>query len=197
MTEDIGKKIKELRTSKNLTLKDLSAETNLSIGFLSQLERGLTTIAIDSLSNIAKVLQVDLSYFIHNSNKNKKPILRSYEKEVFQVENNQFIHYHLTNDNNDKKLLPRLIEILPTNSKEEITTYQHEGEEFVYVLEGILTLFINDEHYELFPGDSAHYSSNIVHNWANYTSKTVRILTINTPNVFNNNLEGNSTKVYR
>lgn len=52
MIADVGKKIKELRTNKNLTLKDLSAKTNLSIGFLSQLERGLTTIAIDSLETI-------------------------------------------------------------------------------------------------------------------------------------------------
>lgn len=184
MTEDVGKKIKELRVNKNLTLKDLSAETNLSIGFLSQLERGLTTVAIDSLSNIAKALEVNLSYFLENKKNNKKIIIRSYEKEVFQVDNNQFIHYHLTNDIENKNLLPRLIEILPTKCEEDINSYQHEGEEFVYVLEGILTLIINGEQQELFPGDSAHYSSSIVHNWANYTTRTVKILTVHTPNMF-------------
>lgn len=193
MTENIGKKIKDLRTSQNLTLKDLSTKTNLSIGFLSQLERGLTTIAIDSLSNIAEVLQVNLSYFLEGTKINKKPILRSYEKEVFQVENNQFIHYHLTNDKSDKSMLPRLIEILPTNSKEDIATYQHEGEEFIYVLEGILTLFINNEQQELYPGDSAHYNSNVVHNWANNTNKTVKILTVHTPNMFKSNSDEKST----
>ncbi|MCT8978427.1 XRE family transcriptional regulator [Clostridium sp. CX1] len=183
MTEDVGRKIKELRISKNLTLKDLSAETNLSIGFLSQLERGLTTIAIDSLDKVAKALEVNLSYFLDDFKSNKKVILRSYEKEVFQVYSNQFIHYHLTNDVGEKSFLPRLIEILPTNSKEEVAPYPHEGEEFIYVLEGILTLFINNEQHELYPGDSAHYNSSIVHNWANYTSKTVKILTVNGPSV--------------
>ncbi|WPC39675.1 XRE family transcriptional regulator [Clostridium sp. JS66] len=189
MTEDVGKKIKELRTNKNLTLKELSTKTNLSIGFLSQLERGLTAVAIDSLNNIAKALDVNLAYFINEANHNKKIILRSYEKEVFQVENNQFIHYHLTNDIENKNLLPRLIEILPTSSKEPLTSYQHEGEEFVYVLEGILTLLINNEQQELFPGDSAHYDSNLVHNWANYTSKTVKLLTVHTPNMFKKETE--------
>ncbi|NMM61809.1 cupin domain-containing protein [Clostridium sp. P21] len=189
MIEDVGKKIKELRTNKNLTLKELSVKTNLSIGFLSQLERGLTAVAIDSLNNIAKALDVNLSYFINEANHNKKIILRSYEKEVFQVENNQFIHYHLTNDIENKNLLPRLIEILPTSSKESLTSYQHEGEEFVYVLEGILTLFINNEQQELFPGDSAHYDSNLVHNWANYTSKIVKLLTVHTPNMFKKETE--------
>lgn len=187
MTENVGKKIKDLRTNQNLTLKDLSAKTSLSIGFLSQLERGLTTIAIDSLSNIAKALQVNLSYFIEEAKPNEKIVLRSYEREVFQLENNQFIHYHLTNDIENKCLLPRLIEILPTNSKEPVVGYAHEGEEFVYVLEGILTLFIGEEEKELFPGDSAHYSSKGDHNWANYTNKTVKILTVHTPNMFNIN----------
>jgi len=184
MIEDIGKKIKELRNSKDFTLKDLSAKTNLSIGFLSQLERGLTTVDIDSLSNIADILDVNLSYFIEETKHNKKIILRSYEKEVFQVYSNQFIHYHLTNDVGTKTLLPRLIEILPTNSKEDVTEYTHEGEEFIYVLEGILTLFINSEEHELYPGDSAHFNSHTTHNWINNTSRIVKILTVHTPSMF-------------
>lgn len=184
MTENVGKKIKDLRSNQNMTLKDLSAKTNLSIGFLSQLERGLTTVAIDSLGIIARALNVNLSYFIEETKPHKNVIIRSYEKEVFQVENNQFIHYHLTNDTKDKNLLPRLIEILPTNTEEEVILYQHEGEEFVHVLEGILTLYINDDKQNLYPGDSAHYSSTILHNWTNHTNRTVKILTVHTPNVF-------------
>ncbi|NFM80727.1 cupin domain-containing protein [Clostridium botulinum] len=184
MIDDIGKKIKKLRTNKRLTLKELSEKTNLSIGFLSQLERGLTTVAIDSLTKIAKELDVSLTYFFQAPKKNKKIVLRSYEKEILQVENNRFIKYNLSNDLEDKSFLPRLIEILPTDSKENIISYQHKGEEFVYVLEGILTLFINDDEKELYPGDSAHYDSSINHNWANYTSKPVRLLTVHTPNMF-------------
>ncbi len=184
MPANVGKKIKDLRTKKNLTLQELSSKTNLSIGFLSQLERGLTSIAITSLEQIAEVLDVDIAYFFSPPRDNKKSILRSYEKEVFQIENSQYIHYHLTNDIENKNLLPRLIEILPSNNEEMITTYSHEGEEFVYVLEGILTIFIDNEQYELYPGDSAHMDSSKVHNWANYTSKTVKLLTVNMPNPF-------------
>ena len=80
--------------------------------------------------------------------------------------------------------MPRLIELLPINCEEDISPYAHEGEEFVYVLEGTLTLFLNNEQFELFPGDSAHYSSNIVHNWANYTNKLVRLIVASAPNPF-------------
>lgn len=59
----IGLKIKELRNAKKFTLKYLSEETNLSIGFLSQLERGMTSVAVDSLAKIARVLEVNVLDF--------------------------------------------------------------------------------------------------------------------------------------
>lgn len=189
MSMEIGKKVRELRMKKRLTLQELSSQTNLSTGFLSQLERGLTSIAITSLEQISRVLEVEISYFFTKQNDNKKNIIRSYQKEIFQVENDQFIHYHLSDDLDHKNLLPRLIEILPNNTDEVITTYSHDGEEFIYVLEGILTLLIDNEQYDLFPGDSAHIDSTKVHNWANYTSKTVRLIQVNTPNPFKNKKE--------
>jgi len=184
MNNDIGKKVKELRTNKKLTLKELSELTTLSTGFLSQLERGLTNIATDSLQKIAQAFDVDLSFFFLSPKKMRNCILRSYEKEVFQVVNSRFIHYHLANDFPERNLLPRMIELLPINSDEDLSQYAHEGEEFIYVLEGTLTLFLNNEQTELFPGDSAHYRSSIVHNWANYTSKMVRILVVSSPDPF-------------
>ncbi len=183
MMDDVGKKIKELRTNNNLTLNDLSIKSGLSIGYLSQLERGLTTIAIDTLNNLGQILGVELSYFLEKPKQNKNIIIRSYEKEVFQIDSNQFIYYNLSNDTMDKTLLPRYIEILPTNINEEVTTYNHEGEEFIYILEGILTLILDDEQFELFPGDSAHYRSEILHNWANRTNKTVKFIATHSPNL--------------
>jgi len=184
MREDLGKKIKELRLSKQLTLKDLSNATGLSIGFLSQLERGLTTVALDSLSEIASVMDVGLSYFINEKKSKDEIVLRSYEKEVFQINHNRFVHYNLTNNLSDKVMLPRFIEILPMETIEDISPYVHKGEEFIYVLEGVLTLIVGDKRTDLFPGDSAHYSSKLSHNWANFTTKTVRLLSVNTPNRF-------------
>lgn len=184
MNEDIGKKVKQLRTQQKMTLKEVSERTRLSTGFLSQLERGLTSIATDSLAQIAALFGVDLSYFFTPKQNSRGFILRSYERSVSQIENSRFIHYHLSGQLATKNLLPRIIDLLPINSDENISQYQHEGEEFIYVLEGTLTLLINNEQHELFPGDSAHYPSSVVHNWANYTNKMVKLLAVNTPNPF-------------
>ncbi len=181
MSNNVGKKIKDLRTSNSMTLKDLSEKTGFSIGFLSQLERGLTTIAIDSLEKIAEVLSVDVTYFFSVPKDKKEIVLKSYEKEVCQVINNNII-YNLTNHTHKREMLPRFIEILPMDEVEDVDVYSHHGEEFVYVLEGILSLVVNDTEYQLYPGDSAHYSSIQVHNWANKTRKMVKIVAVNIPN---------------
>lgn len=181
----LGKKVKKLRKRQNMTLKELSEKTNLSVGFLSQLERGLSTVAIDSLDVIAKALGVDLTYFINpQDDKKDKIVLKSYEQATIEVVNEKFIYQQLTSDIKNKSMLPRLVEILPMEETENLMTYPHEGEEFIYVIEGILTLFVNSQKYELYPGDSAYYKSTIPHNWANYTSKKVKILSINVPNIF-------------
>ncbi|WP_430885956.1 helix-turn-helix domain-containing protein [Fusibacter sp. JL216-2] len=184
MQQGIGENIKALRLGSKMTLKDLSEATGLSIGFLSQVERGLTALAITSLEKIAKALEVDLSYFFPIKSKNNSEILKSYEREVFQVENNQLIHYHLSNQLSKMNIIPKLVEILPMSEDEDVPVNQHDGEEFVYVLEGVFTLILNNERHDLYPGDSAHFDSNQVHNWANFTSKTVKILVVHTPNGF-------------
>lgn len=189
MNEYIGSKVKELRTNAKLTLRELSDKTNLSIGFLSQFERGLTSIATDSLEKIAIALDIDMSYFFLKPAVRKSPIIRSYEKEIIKIDNSRYISYLFTSDATDKDMMPRLIEILPCDSFENLAQFHHDGEEFIYVLEGILTLFVDDIRYELFPGDGAHYNSNTIHNYANYTNKVVKIIEVSIPNYFKKSCE--------
>lgn len=183
---NIGMKIKKLRGEKGITLKELSEKSELSVGFLSQLERGLTTIAVDSLEKLAEILEVNLTYFFDYPTTCKEPVLRSYQQQIIDVEEASIISYSLSTDLKNKQLVPRLVEILPQKEDEEIIPYRHEGEEFAYVLEGILTLYIDGKRYEVYPGDSIHINSTHTHNWANYTNKKVKLLAVNTPNYFFN-----------
>ncbi|MEK4425016.1 helix-turn-helix domain-containing protein [Solibacillus sp. FSL K6-1523] len=183
---NIGVEIKKLRTDKGITLKELSEKSELSIGFLSQLERGLTTIAVDTLEKLANILEVHVTHFFDYPLKKKDMVLRSYEQEIMDAVEGGFIKYSLSANLENKQLVPRLIEILPQKQEEEIVSYQHEGEEFVYVLEGILTVYINGKRHEVYPGDSVHMDSTIAHNWANYTNKKVKLIAVNTPNYLYN-----------
>lgn len=181
----IGLRIKHLRNEKKYTLKYVSENTGLSIGFLSQLERGMTSIAIDSLDKIARLLGVELSSFFHMDSPAKGAhIMRRYEHKA-NVVNPEIIEYSLTHNIEEFDLLPRLVEVMPAHQDEsELELYTHDGEEFIYILEGILTLQIEEEAFLLYPGDSAHVHSNAKHNWKNETNQVVRFLTVHTPNPF-------------
>ena len=61
---NIGEKVKNLRNEQGMTLKQLSEATGLSTGFLSQFERGITTIAVEHLSSIADLFKVRINYFL-------------------------------------------------------------------------------------------------------------------------------------
>ena len=180
MNESIGERLKQIRTSKGLTLKELGDLTGFSTGYLSQLERGKSSIGMNQLGKLAECLGVDVRYFISEEFHSESPVMKSYENVVLYIENERSFQYRITNDLQSKDILPRIDVLLPGFSTEAAHT--HTGEEFIYVLEGILTFGIEGKTYELYPGDTAHYSATSVHSWTNNTSKQVKVLIVTTPN---------------
>lgn len=189
-SDNIGSTIKDLRKKKGLTLKELSLSTNFSVGFLSQLERGMTSIAIDSLEILAHSLDVELSYFFKTVTNEKKNslIVRSYNRDTIAI-TDKIIQHNLSSDITKFEIYPRLIDIMPfsNNGNNELQLYSHEGEEFIFILEGILTLVVDEEEYELYPGDSATFNSSTLHNWKNTTNNVTRLICVHNPNPFKEN----------
>ena len=85
--EQIGAKMKARRLQKGLTLKQLGDLTDLSVGFLSQAERGLTTISLNSLYRLATGLDTDVSFFFGEAEEEKKEnfIVRGYERNCLRT----------------------------------------------------------------------------------------------------------------
>ena len=185
----IGSRIRELRLAQRLTLKQVSEESGLSVGFLSQLERGMSSIAIDSLATLAKILNVNLSSFFQVEEAapdvDTSPIFRSYDLRSAPI-SPTIIQYVLSHNIRGQSLLPRLFHLQPQPDavQEDIEMYSHAGEEFTYILEGIVTVYLDAQVHTLYPGDSFHIPSNVRHNWANLTNKPAKLLSINYPNPF-------------
>ena len=196
-TQYIGAAVNALRKKANMTLKGLSDATGLSQGFLSKFERGQTTIAVDSLMQIASALGTSIDQLltqqeaVEQIDEGPKIIHRSYENTVLYKENN-FINYQITDNYAGMSVFPRQIVLLPTQNADHTVLMTHKGQEFVYVLEGILTIRIGKDTYDLYPGDTAHFKSNVQHTWYNNTNRNTVILTIHTPNIFSDGiLDGN------
>lgn len=182
----VGSRIKSLRTSKKYTLKMLSDETGLSVGFLSQIERGISSIAIDSLSKIADCLGVTLSsFFTAEADEPQDPVVHAFDLRCTAM-SPQIVQSILSHNNRKYDILPRLFRLMPFNEKSDPKPemYTHSGEEYVYVLSGVVTVWLDGRSYTLYPRDSMQIISTLPHNWVNNTNKMAELLSINYPNPF-------------
>ncbi|HKL41521.1 MAG TPA: cupin domain-containing protein [Clostridia bacterium] len=181
MIDKISKKIRALRKSKDLTLKDLSEKTELSISFLSQVERGDSTLAITSLKKIANALEVPITYFFNNPEEHHF-LVKKEDRKPFQMDGCQSLLSRLSGTFPNRVLESMIVTLHPNSNHGH--SFNHPGEEFVYVIEGELTITLDDEIFSLKKDDSIHYPSTKNHLWQNKTNKETKILTINTPAIF-------------
>lgn len=179
--EQINKKIKSLRQKNELTLKELSEETGLSVSFLSQIERGSTSLAITSLKKIADAFGVTMSYFFEEL-ENSNYAVKKEDQKNFKLEGSNVQHIRLAGKFPGRNLEPMEV-ILPPNQS-HMGEYSHPGEEFYYVLKGIVIFEVENKEYVLNKGDAIHFPSEKVHKWKNPTSEETILLSVLTPVIF-------------
>lgn len=175
----IGESIKKLRKKKKLTLKEVSEKTDLSISFLSQVERMKSSLTLESLKKISDVLGVNPSYFF-SSNQNhveESAIVRSNHEADFR--SYQFIYKNLTTEKDNLPYTPILV--ILKEGENHGKPFSHKGTELIYVLEGVLTIQLESDEYTLYPHDSIVLDSSKPHYWLNYTNETVKFLCISSP----------------
>lgn len=173
--KEVGARIKDLRKSKKKTLKEVAEETGFSISFLSQLERGKSSATLESLKKISIALGVNPGYFFEHSEDETQIVQRAaLEKERLERHN---IYYRSLSTIDNPAFSPFLVILKP--DQKEGNVIQHPGQEFLYVLEGQLTVQIDEEVYTLNPADSIMFDSSKKHYWYNFTDKEVKFLCIN------------------
>ena len=180
---NLGEKIKDLRTEKGLTLKELSNLTAFSISFLSLVERGQSSLSITSLAKIAEALGVTTSYFFPPPPA-AAHVVRKGSRREFRLESSPIVYSLLSGNLPNRAIEPILVTLPPNATQAEAKPYAHKGEEFAYILEGTLVLIIDGQEYLLEAGDSIHFDSGAPHLWENRTGFPVKALWVNTPKIF-------------
>ncbi len=183
MDEQLGKTIKRLRLEQQLTLKELGDKSSLSASCLSLIERGRTSVNLTSLQNIAVALGKDITYFFEQPPQKKANVTRSYNQPLVCVPNSNKIYHSLAGyiPGHAAQLEPLITVLTPGQHDEDEYYFSHPGEEFGYILEGTVTLVLDGETYELYPGDSYHFLSTTPHSVANNTTQIARYLGVLTP----------------
>lgn len=181
MEEEISKRIKEWRLERKLTLKELSEKTGLSISFLSQVERASSSIAITSLKKIADAVEVPITSFFEDY-ANQNYIVKQEEQKPFRIEGSGSIYTRLGGVFPGRTIEPLLVTLPAGQSTGK--QMSHPGEEFYYVLEGVVVFDVEGKEYIVRTGDSIHFPSTIPHSMQNPFDRDVKVLSVVTPVIF-------------
>lgn len=177
----IGDSIKRLRLENNLTQEELADRCELSKGFISQLERDLTSPSLDSLNDILESLGTNLAEFF--THKNEEKIL--FSKEDFFLKTDKDLGYQVewiipNAQKNDME--PILLTLEPNGKYFEFTPTQ--GEIFGYVLSGTIQLTLGKQDYRIKKGNSFYYQANVYHTLQNRSAKPATVMLVSTPPCF-------------
>ena len=175
---NIGAKIKELRVKKSLTQEELADRCELSKGFISQLERDLTSPSIATLVDILQCLGTNLEEFFSNTAKEQVVFSKTdYFKKVDSELKNK-IEWIIPNAQKNM-MEPVLVELAAGASTS--TDFPHDGEEFGYVLEGKITVIRAGKSHTAKKGESFYYSADKEHQIVNKGKSKAKFIWISTP----------------
>ena len=157
---DIGNKLKELRVLKGLTQEELADRSELSKGFISQLERNLTSPSITTLMDILQCLGTSIGEFF-----NEAP-----DEQIVFGKQDYFVKVDTEYKNEIKWIIPNA----QKNTMEPIyltleaggstcPDTPHEGEEFGYILQGTVSIHLGNKTYKAKKGESYYYTADKTH----------------------------------
>ena len=179
---EIGSKIKRLRVRLGLTQEELAARTELTKGFISQLERDITSPSIATLMDILEALGTNVSEFFSDR---EEDALNIYSAEDMFIKTDEetgaSIRWLVTNAQRNA-LEPILVTLAPGASTE--ADDPHEGEEFGYVLSGTVTLICGDQKRKVRRGDAFYFHPTGVHYLTNSGKSEGKVLWVSTPPSF-------------
>jgi transcriptional regulator with XRE-family HTH domain len=179
----VGEKIKVLRERKGLSLKDLADSTGFSTALLSQMENHLVSPSLGTMIKLARAMGVKVGDFLGETEGEPFTIVRKDErKNVSRFASKDGVKYgysyeSLGFDKKDRHMEPFIVTLEPATVK-AMKTSVHEGEEFIFVLEGEMEVILGNHTDVLYPGDSIYYDSTIPHRVQCHQDKITRILAV-------------------
>ncbi len=180
----VGKKIKSLRESKNISIDELSERSGLTTTQVTSIEESENLPSLAPLIKIARVLGVRLGTFL-DDNDNLGPVIsrKGVKQESISFSGGavnartHMEYFSLAGHKSGRHLEPFIIDILP-NTENTFTLSAHEGEEFIYVLEGEVEISYGKDVYTLAQGDSIFYDSIVEHHVHAKEGKAAKILAV-------------------
>lgn len=176
--ERLGTLLRQRRKALRMTMKTVAIKAGLTEGFISQIERGISTPSLVTLYKIANVLGTSVDTFLdHTPPAEHSIVSRAESRQGYNIETKERV-YEIVERGFPGALLNGCITHIPPGYVSEMTS--HEGEDFLYLIEGEILYEINGKEYYLKAGDTLHFPSSLPHRARNMTSKTAKELWVGT-----------------
>ncbi len=175
---NIGEKLKQLRIKRNLTQEELANRCELSKGFISQIERNITSPSIATLVDILESLGTNLKYFFSDMDNNKVVFVKDEVSVQENAELGHRVNWIIPNaqKNNMEPILLRV------HKNGRSSTYSpHEGEVFGYMMSGSLNLYLGGEKYRAKKGEAFYFKANASYYLENVSGSEASVLLVSTP----------------
>ena len=184
-TKIIGEKIRALRESRQISVEDLMERTGLAQEQIERIESNVDIPSLAPLIKIARALGVRLGTFLDDQDGSGAVVCRKEEHtdNSISFSNNAVsarthMQYHsLSASKADRHMEPFIIDINQTDEN----TYElssHEGEEFIYVMEGVVEIAYGRKKHVIEAGDSIYYDSIVPHHVHGFEGQAARILAV-------------------
>jgi transcriptional regulator with XRE-family HTH domain len=176
---DVGRRLRELRAGRGLSMRTLAEKSGLNINTLSLIENRRTSPSVSTLQQLAQAMQVPISAFFETDHGDKLVVHQKAGNRPRAV----FTHGSIEDLGAG---MPRFgaepfIVTLTPNANSGKTPIVHTGREFVYCLEGHIAYNVDSESYLLEPGDSLLFEAYLPHHWKNMDSTPSRNLLLLCP----------------
>ena len=178
--ESVGKNINTIRKQKNITLQELARRSGLTKSYLSRIERSRKAPPYSTVNRVAIALEVEVAYLLSEKLDHLSDIRFSLTKKskgkVVQTLGSSYGYEYeaLGFTKPGKNMQPYIIKA----AFDEKSIFQHEGEEFIYVLEGTYEFIYDGKKYIMEEGDSAYFDSGVPHTARSLGDKKARVLAV-------------------
>lgn len=163
----IGHEVRTFRKKLGITVADLAASTGMSIGMLSKIETGNTSPSLTTLQTLSRALGVPITAFFRRFEEPRSATFVkagegvSMERRGTRAGHQYSLLGHIDNNTSGVMVEPYLITL--TKDSDVFPTFQHEGMEFLYMLEGEVIYRHGEQLYRMQPGDSLFFDADAPH----------------------------------
>lgn len=178
----IGREVRDLRRARGMTVADLASAAGLSVGMLSKIENGLTSPSLTTLQGLSTALSVPVTGFLRRFEERREAVhVKAGEALEIERAGTRAGHQynllgHLGANNSGVVVEPYMITL--SEESDVFPTFQHEGVELLYMLEGEVGYRHGDQSFHLRPGDSLFFDSDAPHGPDDLKKLPIRYLSV-------------------